>query len=48
MQGSFLKNTRNDGDEVKLEGEIVDHQAGIEYMLGVLISKNHGSLKSTG
>jgi acetate kinase len=46
MQGSFLKNTRNDGDEVKLEGEIVDHQAGIEYMLGVLISKNHGSLKS--
>lgn len=46
MHGSFLKNTRNDGDEVKLEGEIVDHQAGIEYMLGVLISKKHGSLKS--
>ncbi len=46
MQGSFLKNTRNDGDEVKLTGEIVDHQAGIEYMLGVLVSKKHGSLKS--
>ncbi|MBR9999471.1 MAG: acetate kinase [Cyclobacteriaceae bacterium] len=46
MLGSFLKNTRNDGDEVKLEGEIVDHQAGIEYMLGVLISKKHGSLNS--
>lgn len=46
MLGSFLKNSRNDGDEVKLEGEIVDHQAGIEYMLGVLISKKHGSLRS--
>ncbi len=46
MLGSFLKNTRDDGDEVKLEGEIVDHQAGIEYMLGVLISKKHGSLQS--
>ncbi len=46
MQGSFLKNTRQDGDEVRLEGEIVDHQAGIEYMLGVLISNNHGSLQS--
>ncbi|MFC2123246.1 acetate/propionate family kinase [Bacteroidota bacterium] len=45
-QGSFLKNVRDDGDQVKLEGEIVDHQAGIEYMLGVLISKAHGSLES--
>jgi acetate kinase len=46
MNGSFLRNVRNDGDTVKLTGEIVDHQAGIEYMLGVLISPNHGSLKS--
>ncbi|HLF32911.1 MAG TPA: acetate kinase [Cyclobacteriaceae bacterium] len=46
MHGSFLKNTRNDGDVVKLTGEIVDHQAGIEYLLGVLISPNHGSIKS--
>ena len=46
MNGSFLKNTRNDGDTVKLTGEIVDHQAGIEFMLGVLISPKHGSLKS--
>jgi len=46
MLGSFLKNHRNDGDVVKLEGEIVDHQAGIEYMLGVLTSQDHGSLKS--
>jgi acetate kinase len=46
MQGSFLQNTRSDGDEVKLVGEIVDHQAGIEYIFGVLISKKHGSISS--
>jgi acetate kinase len=46
MQGSYLQNTRKDGDTVKLVGEIVDHQAGIEYILGILISENHGSIKS--
>ncbi len=46
MGDSYLLNKRNDGDEVKLVGEIVDHQAGIEYVLGVLISEKHGSLKS--
>jgi len=46
MIDSALKNTRNDGDEVILKGEIIDHQAGIEYVLGVLTSKKHGSLKS--
>ena len=46
MVDSALINYRNDGDEVKLEGEIVDHQAGIEYVLGVLISENHGSVES--
>lgn len=45
MHGSFLKNTRHDGDKVKLIGEIIDHQAGIEYLLGVLISKEHGCIK---
>lgn len=45
LHGSFLKNERNDGDQVKLEGEIIDHQAGIEYMLGVLSSEAHGSIK---
>jgi acetate kinase len=46
LHGSFIKHHRNDGDEVKLEGEIVDHQAGIEYMLGILTSEKRGSLKS--
>jgi acetate kinase len=45
MADSYLLNKRNDGDEVKLEGEIVDHQAGIEYVLGVLVSEKHGSIE---
>lgn len=46
MADASLINKRIDGDEVKLEGEIIDHQAGIEYVLGVLISEKHGSIKS--
>ena len=46
MADAALINNRIDGDEVKLEGEIIDHQAGIEYVLGVLISEKHGSLSS--
>ncbi len=45
LNGSYIKNERNDGDKVKLEGDIYDHQNGIEYVLGVLISEKHGSLK---
>ncbi len=46
LNGAFIKNERNDGNTVKLEGEIVDHQAGIEFLLGVLVSDKHGSIKS--
>ncbi len=45
LKGSFLKHTKADGQKVTLEGEILDHQSGIEYILGVLTSKNHGCLK---
>ncbi len=45
LKGSFLKNERNDGDVVKLTGDIYDHQLGIEYVLGVLTSEKHGSIK---
>ena len=44
MQGATLTNTREDGDKVILEGEIIDHQIGIEYVLGVITSKEHGSI----
>jgi acetate kinase len=46
LKGSFLKNERFDGDKVKLEGEILDHQTGIEFLLGLMISKKRGVLKS--
>jgi len=45
LNGSFIKNERADGDKVKLEGNIYDHQQGIEYVLGVLTSDKHGSIK---
>jgi len=45
LNGAYIKNEREDGDKTKLEGEIIDHQAGLEYMLGILISGKHGSLK---
>lgn len=46
LKGSFLKNERNDGDKVKLVGDIYDHQLGIEYVLGVITSAKHGSIKN--
>jgi len=46
LHGSFVKHERNDGTKVKLEGEIMDHQKGIEYILGILKSEKYGSLKN--
>jgi acetate kinase len=44
MKGAILSHSRFDGDKVKIAGEIVDHGAGIEYILAILLSKNHGVL----
>ncbi|MGI6571961.1 MAG: acetate kinase [Fermentimonas sp.] len=46
MKGSFLKLTLPDGKKVILEGEILEHRAGIEYILGVLLSKKYGCIQS--
>ncbi len=46
LKGAAIKHKRNDGTEAKLEGEILDHQAGIEYLLGVLISEKYGSIRN--
>jgi acetate kinase len=46
LKGSFLKLEKENGDIVKLEGEVIDHQTGIEYVLGVLTSKEHGCISS--
>jgi acetate kinase len=45
LKGSFLKNERFDGNKVKLDGEILDHQTGIEYILGLMISEKRGVIK---
>jgi acetate kinase len=46
LKGAAIKHKRNDGVEAKIEGDILDHQSGIEYLLGVLISKKYGSIES--
>lgn len=46
LKGSGVKHERNDGTKVTLEGEILDHKQGIEYVLGILLSEKYGSIKS--
>lgn len=46
LKGSFVKLEKQDGQKVRFEGEIIDHQTGIEYILGILTSNKHGSLAS--
>ncbi len=46
LQGSFMKHEKESGEKCRFEGEILDHQIGIEYILGVLTSKKHGCLNS--
>ena len=42
MAGAVLTHIRYDGDKIKIAGEILDHTMAIEYVLGVMLSKNHG------
>lgn len=44
LNGSQLKLTKENGEKVVFQGEIVDHKIGIEYVLGVLTSKKHGCI----
>ena len=46
MSGAVLTNIRSDGDEIKITGDILDHTIAIEYILAVLLSKNHGVITS--
>ncbi len=42
MSSAILSHFRYDGDNIKIVGEILDHTIAIEYVLGVMLSKNHG------
>jgi acetate kinase len=46
MKGSFIKLEKENGEKVRFEGEILDHQTGIEYLLGIITSKKHGCIKN--
>ena len=46
LKGSFLKHEKQNGEKVLLEGEILDHQTGIDYILGVMLSERHGCIAS--
>ncbi len=42
LKGASVKHYMADGNVLKLEGEILDHQAGIEFVLGILTHKEYG------
>ena len=42
MNSAILTHKRYDDEEIKIVGEILDHSIAIEYVLGVMLSKNHG------
>jgi acetate kinase len=44
LKGSFLKHEKQNGEKVLLEGEILDHQTGIDYILGIMLSERHGCI----
>ncbi len=42
---AILTHQRFDGDTIKISGEILDHDIAIEYVIAVLLSRNHGVIK---
>ncbi len=44
LKGSYIKHTKGSDKPIIIEGEILDHQSGIEFLLGIMISKKYGSL----
>ncbi|NWG29012.1 MAG: acetate kinase [Ignavibacteriaceae bacterium] len=45
MSGAVLSHSRQDGDSIKIAGEILDHQMAIEYVIAILLSKTHGVIR---
>jgi acetate kinase len=45
MAGAMLTHKPYDREEIRLSGEILDHKVAIEYVLSILLSKNHGVIK---
>jgi acetate kinase len=45
MSSAVLTHKRYEEDEIRIVGEILDHNIAIEYVLGVMLSKNHGVIE---
>jgi acetate kinase len=45
LSGAVLTHQPYNKPEIKLGGEILDHKVAIEYVLSILLSKNHGVIK---
>ncbi len=46
LEGSFLKFVSPAGEKVVLEHDMSNHQVAIEFVLGVLVSAEHGAVQS--
>jgi acetate kinase len=46
LKGSAIKHEMVDGTKATISGEVLDHKQGIEYLLGILLSKKYGCIKS--
>jgi acetate kinase len=46
LKGSFVNHEKENREKIIFEGEIIDHLVGIEYILGIIISKKHGCVSS--
>ncbi|HZW40057.1 MAG: acetate/propionate family kinase [Syntrophothermus sp.] len=45
MSSAVLTHKKINDDKIKIVGEILDHTIAIEYVLGVMLSKNHGVIE---
>ena len=46
MAGAMLTHQPYGKDQIRLTGEILDHKVAIEYVLSILLSKNHGVIEN--
>ncbi|MGE5679250.1 MAG: acetate kinase, partial [Bacillota bacterium] len=45
MSSAILTHAPAGKEKIKIVGEILDHSIAIEYVIAVLLSKNHGVIK---
>jgi len=46
LKGAFLKHENAGQEKIKLEGEVLDHDLGIEYIMGVMLDPKIGCIAS--